>query len=432
MRRGLAPTAHLDANNKRGYVAGYSGTPIVRQPVRVGLVEIAPIDYRTPLYRLLAEDPRLDFTAIYASDAGIRSADLGFGQHVKWDSDLLAGYRSTFLRHASRNSVMAHPLQVWDWDVVRQVWNGRYDVLWVHGYYHPILQLAMLTQIAAGRALLFREEQTLLERRPLWKTALKQSWLRPLLSRSNCLYIGSENRRWLSRLGVPDSRLFHVPYCADNDYLQREASRLAPMKPELRRRLGLPREGKPVFMTASRLVEKKQPAFLLEGFRQARREVACSLLIVGSGPLRPELEAQVKRDAIPDVVFAGFMNRSEIAGAFAAVDGFVLASGHDETWGIVVNEAMNFALPILVTNRVGSATDLVEHGENGFIVSSTDTRELADRLAELAVSDERRVSMGRKSTTIIKGWNHRTGAEGAVRAIAAAVGTKRWQEASGD
>jgi glycosyltransferase involved in cell wall biosynthesis len=386
--------------------------------------------YRAPLYRLLADDPRVDFTAIYASDAGIRAADLGFGHDVMWDSDLLSGYRSIFLQDAHRTGVAGHAFSGWNWEVVQRVWSGRYDVLWVHGYYHPILQLAMLTQIATGRALLFREEQTLLERRPLWKTALKQSWLRMQLGRAKCLYIGTENRRWLERLGVPDSRLFHVPYCADNEYFQSEASRLRPMKSELRLRLGLSPQIKPVFLTAGRLVEKKQPAFLLEAFRRTRQEVECSLLIVGSGPLRRELEAQVERDNILDVVFAGFMNRSEIAHAFAAADVFVLPSGHDETWGIVVNEAMNFGLPIVTTNKVGSATDLVKRGENGYVVSSTDPQELAGRLTELAGSAERRDLMGRSSRAIIANWNHQVGFQGAISAIKAAVGSKRWEQAS--
>jgi glycosyltransferase involved in cell wall biosynthesis len=325
---------------------------------------------------------------------------------------------------------MWHPLIVWDWDVVSKVWNGRYDVLWVFGYYHPSLQLAMLTQIATRRALLFREEQTLLEPRPVWKTAIKQTWLRLLLTQARGLYIGQQNRRWLKKLGVPDSRLFHVPYCADNDHLRDEANRLRPDREAIRRRLGVPSTNTPVFLMVCRLIEKKQPGFVLEAFRRARAQTNCALLIVGSGDLRNELERQVARDSIPDVTFTGFMNRSEISAPFTAADAFVLGSSHDETWGIVINEAMNFGLPVVVTDKVGCAPDLVQEGHNGFVVSSTDPAQLSSRMVVLAESSSLRKAMGDASLDLVNRWRHEIAAEGAISAIAAAVGPRRWNLAT--
>jgi glycosyltransferase involved in cell wall biosynthesis len=150
------------------------------------------------------------------------------------------------------------------------------------------------------------------------------------------------------------------------------------------------------------------------------------LLVVGSGELQPELMNQVSRDRIQDVTFTGFLNRSEISESFAAADAFILASRHDETWGIVVNEAMNFDMPILVTAKVGSAQDLVQHGRNGFIVSATDPTELAERLVELADSASRRQEMGTRSSELVRAWDHKVAADGALRAIEAAAGARRW------
>ena len=64
-----------------------------------------PIQYFAPLYAYLNAAPDLEVTALYLSDFSIRGGrDVGFGQDVKWDLDLLAGYRSVFLGDAARRA----------------------------------------------------------------------------------------------------------------------------------------------------------------------------------------------------------------------------------------------------------------------------------------------------------------------------------------
>ncbi len=58
--------------------------------------------------------------------------------------------------------------------------------------------------------------------------------------------------------------------------------------------------------------------------------------------------------------------RSNIINNMIIADVFILPST-TESWGLIINEAMDFGLPIITTNQVGAAPDLVRHGENGFI-----------------------------------------------------------------
>ena len=74
--------------------------------------------------------------------------------------------------------------------------------------------MAVMTQRARRRPVLFREEQTLLAPRPRWKQALKSVALPLILGRATAVYIGSENRRWLQRFGFPEERLFPAPLTA--------------------------------------------------------------------------------------------------------------------------------------------------------------------------------------------------------------------------
>ena len=103
-----------------------------------------PIQYFAPLYAYLNAAPDLEVTALYLSDFSIRGGkDAGFGRDVKWDLDLLAGYRSVFLGDAARTR---EPGGFWSL-VAPQVWSelrsGRYDVLWLHGHNYAANLIAL-------------------------------------------------------------------------------------------------------------------------------------------------------------------------------------------------------------------------------------------------------------------------------------------------
>jgi glycosyltransferase involved in cell wall biosynthesis len=289
----------------------------------------------------------------------------------------------------------------------------------------------MSTQLARKKPLLVREEQTLLHRRPRFRRFLKAAVLGPILRRSYALYIGTENRRWFASYGVPADRQFFVPYSIDTERFLRDAAQLAPHRNDLRRAFGLSDLSSPVIVTVARLIPKKQPHVLLKAFMEVRKRRRCSLLFVGSGELESELRDYACRHKIRDVVFTGFVNQSDISRAYAAADIFALPSGFDETWGLAVNEAMSFGLPVVVSDKVGSSTDLVRDGVNGYVVPSTDVDALADRLEQLVVSDELRRSFQAASRQMVCEFaSYDVAAEGVRRAVAAAVGPERWAAAT--
>ncbi len=310
--------------------------------------------------------------------------------------------------------------------VVGEVVRGRFEVLSLGGYNSITYLLGAAAQRAMRRPLLFREEQTLLEPRSLAKTVAKEIALRALFRQGTALAISRENRRWFEHYGVPEERVFSTPYAVDNDGLQAAAQRLASDRRRLRLSFGIDDRGGVVILSVSRLVPKKQPLFLLEAFRRVRARMQCTLLIVGSGELEAQMRARVERDAIPDVKFAGFVSHSRIADAYGAADVFALLSRAHETFGLVVPEAMNFGLPIVVSDKVGCAPDLVADGLNGFIVSHADAEQAARAFARLIADAPRRQAMGRASLMRLESWSLDDEVDGFLRAIAAAVGPQRW------
>jgi glycosyltransferase involved in cell wall biosynthesis len=405
---------------------GRKPEPSSAMPIRLGLFAASPVYYQAPLYRRIAADPRIDFTAIFASDQGARRPfAIADDDEVEWGVDPLAGYPSTFLRRAALNPSGGSVLALRDCDIVGRIRRERFDALWVHGYHTVTHVLAAMTQKAIRRAVLYREEQTLMTPRPLWKTALKDVGLGWLFQESFGLFIGTANRRWFERWGMPADHLFHVPYAVDNEALRCTAFELGLRRHELRMEFALPTEA-PVIVSVGRLVEKKQPIHLLRAFARVRSEQPCSLLIVGSGPLKHEMRRVVASERIPDVVFAGFLDQTAVWRAYACADVFALVSSHDETWGLAVNEAMNFGLPIVVSDRVGSAYDLVQSDHNGFIVSHNDVDKLTSALHRLAASEDLRRRFGEASRAQIAPLTYDAAAAGLLAAIRAAVGESRW------
>jgi glycosyltransferase involved in cell wall biosynthesis len=176
-----------------------------------------------------------------------------------------------------------------------------------------------------------------------------------------------------------------------------------------------------VILFAGKLVAVKQPLLLLEAYRRVRQRYRCALLMAGDGPLRGEVEAEIRRSAIEDVHITGFLNQTEIPKAYAAADMLVLPS-RAEPWGLVVNEAMNFSLPIVVSDRVGCGPDLVRSGVNGEVFEHSSAGALETVLERCVSQPERLIELGRASLQRIQQWGLPETARGITEALNAVVG----------
>jgi glycosyltransferase involved in cell wall biosynthesis len=74
-------------------------------------------------------------------------------------------------------------------------------------------------------------------------------------------------------------------------------------------------------------------------------------------------------------------------------------------------------LPLVLSDRVGAAHDLLAHGENGFIVAAEDVDATAAALERLAADPALRKAMGERSRELVRGWGY----EPSVASFAAAV-----------
>ena len=82
---------------------------------------------------------------------------------------------------------------------------------------------------------------------------------------------------------------------------------------------------------------------------------------------------------------------------------YVLPSAYNETWGLAVNEAMACQKPILVSDKVGCAIDLVNNNKNGFIFKSENITDIINKIKQF--NTENIKLFGENSLSIVKNWS---------------------------
>src|SRR5262249_7463295 len=248
--------------------------------------------------------------------------------------------------------------------------------------------------------------------------ALKDTVLSPLFARVDAfLAIGTANRNHYLSLGVPAEKIFLTPYAVDNARFQAAAT--VDRGNEVRASLGLS-DSRPAILFASKLQPRKRVWDLWAAYERLSPngidEPAPYLILVGDGDQRADLEAAAARRGWSGVRVVGFKTQTPMPAYYAACDVFVLCSER-EPWALAVNEAMNAAKPVIVSDQVGAAIDLVEDGRNGYVVPVGDIDALSDRLRRITGDRSLAAWMGANRLRPISRWGFEADVKGLRQAL---------------
>jgi glycosyltransferase involved in cell wall biosynthesis len=289
----------------------------------------------------------------------------------------------------------------------------------LHGHNYAANIIALMAAQVAGMPIMMRGDTHLgLRRNGRIKSALRRPLMGTLYGLCDrLLAIGSANADFYRAMGVPDHKIFLVPFCVDNDRFISAANLSIDQKAEVRQRYGVPLD-RPLVLYAAKFVMEKRPDRLLEAVRRlnANSRRPFTLLMAGSGELEPKLRAMCVGRSLDNVVFCGFVNQSELPRLYAASDVFVLTS-EQESWGLAVNEAMCAGLPIVISREAGCVADLVHEGINGYTPSAGDIAGFAKSLQRLIEDEELRQRQGRASVMLINQWGYQQCLDGIRSAL---------------
>jgi len=383
---------------------------------KLAILTSHPIQYQTPLFQNLGNHPAIDLMVYYCWDFGAKKEtyDAEFGRKIRWDIPLMEGYKCKFLKNYSLKPFSDFWGQV-NFGIISELRKSDYGAVIVFGWNSFTNWLAFFTAFFKKTPVFLRGDnpfnQELLK--PKWKIKIKKIILGGLFKRiSAFLYVGEENKKFYKYYGVPEEKLFFCPHAIDNGRFA-AASKILSAKRD---------KNDIIVLFVGKLIEKKRPMDLLKAYEKSIFNFQFSifnttLLFVGDGILRPQLEKYAKDNNIQDVKFIGFKNQTELPQYYGSADIFVLPSGLGETWGLVVNEAMCFKLPVIISDVVGCDSDLVKHGENGYIFPTGDVEKLAEGLKNLIENPEKRKKFGEKSFEIIQNYTFEKDIVGILKAI---------------
>jgi len=371
---------------------------------RVLAIASHPVQYSAPLFRLMALHPRLDFHVAYCSLRGAEAGhDPEFGRSVKWDVPLLDGYTWTHVPNRGSGSESFFGLyNPGLWKLIRE---GHFDaVLCYTGYVRASFWMSYLAAKLSRTAFLFGTDSTGLTSRDgrTWKRALKRlAWPRLFRLADQVIVPSSATRDLILSLGISSDRVTRTPYVVDNDWWLAQSA--AVDRAAVRASWGAAQEDLVVLFCA-KLQPWKRPFDLLRAFAKIDRSGA-RLVFAGDGALRAQLAAEASALGIASRVrFLGFVNQTQLPAVYTSADVMVLPSEY-EPFAVVVNEAMCCGCPVIVSDRVGAAQDLIAPVCREFIFPCGDINALSEILARVLTGSADLKEVRRRAATHIRTWS---------------------------
>lgn len=389
---------------------------------RLAIVSTHPIQYYAPLFKRLSQSSQVQCRVFFTwSQSGAGTVrDPGFDRSIRWDIPLLEGYEFEFVRNiaarpgthhfwGTRNPGLNSAIEKW----------GAQAVL-VFGW-SLASHLSALRYFKGRIPVLFRGDSTLLNPRSRWRKLARQAFLRWVYGHIDvAMAVGSNNRDYYRWCGVPADRVAFAPHAVDSarfsDLNGEHEERAARWRSELR----IPDTAR-TLLYAGKFIPEKDSMLLLEAFLDSAADA--HLVLVGNGPLEPELRARAR--GCRNIHFLPFQNQQAMPAVYRLGQVFALTS-RSETWGLALNEAMASGRPVIASDRVGGARDLIEANVTGWTFESGNRRQLAEVIRTAMRQEPAQLKkMGDAALELIGRWSIAAAADGIERAVLELTGRRQ-------
>jgi glycosyltransferase involved in cell wall biosynthesis len=369
---------------------------------RVTVVSPEPTPYRSPLFDAIAARRDVDLTVVYAAPT-VSARQWRVEPHHR--AVFLEGIVIPGLRPLFRHDYPVTP------GITQALAAAEPDVVVVSGWSTFAAQAALAWCRAHDVPYVLLVESHDAGPRAAWRRVVKDAVVPHVVRGAAAwLAVGTLARESLIGRGAVDERVRIFANTIDVDSWAARADELASRRDTLRAELGAT-DDDVVVLFVGRLVPEKGLATLVDAVARLD-DPRIVVAIAGSGPQRTMLE-RLKGEVRIELL--GDLDEHRLAEAYVAADVFALLSTH-ETWGVVVNEAAATGLPLVLSDRVGAARDLLRDGDNGFLVPAEDPEAAAGALRALLDPEERRRA-GARSRDLVRSWGYGPSVEAFVAAV---------------
>lgn len=359
---------------------------------KIGIIIGHPTQFEGPLFQYISGEKIVDLEVIYYDSKRMNNVyDPELKMNLNWGIDLLSGYKYFAVPNKKEFSWLKGKLK-----------TGAYDLFIINGYNRFVLLYAMVLGKIYCKSISLRLD-TVEFNKPGF---LKKIFRKTLYFIFNIIFehffaIGTLTKNFLNGVGISDSRISIFSYAVDNDFFKKGSYLTTDEKSALREKLNIPATAK-IIISVAKFSVREAPWDLMKAFSLIKNR-NIHLLLVGDGPTRNELEEYSNNNFKRQATFTGYVKYPELPKYYGISDIFVHTSDN-EPWGVSVQEAMAAGLPVITSEFVGSAVDLIKEGQNGFIYKSENIQELKEKI--LTTLSLNKAEVKKINDIILNNWSY--------------------------
>ncbi|QHI72090.1 glycosyltransferase family 4 protein [Aminipila terrae] len=244
----------------------------------------------------------------------------------------------------------------------------QWDIIVISGYATPTGMVAITYLSAIGKKFGISADGGMIKN----DNGIKYKIKRWFISKASWwLSTGKVTTEYLGYYGAQTSRVFEYPFASVRES---DIGKVDVKKNDLRKDLGI--SEKLVVISVGQFVERKGFDILIKSCSLLRGDIG--VYIIGGRPTE-QYNKIIEELKLENINFIGFKTQEELKKYYLAADLFVLPTRED-IWGLVVNEAMAFGLPVITTNKCVAGLSMITDGKNGWIIPVEEHAVLADKI----------------------------------------------------
>jgi glycosyltransferase involved in cell wall biosynthesis len=276
-------------------------------------------------------------------------------------------------------------------------WINKFkpDVVNLPGYYEPAMNLVLFYCRLKGIKVVISADSTEGDNPNVWwREALK----RFIVTKAQGFFCyGSKSAEYIYKLGMKPKHILVANNAVDNQRVESVYKEAIFDRKSNKEAYNLRKYN---FIYVGRLISVKNLDNLLAAYKPLT-DSEWGLIILGDGSEEEKLKQYVAENHLEGVRFIVGQAWYDVPKILALGDVFILPS-YSEPWGLVVNEAMACGMPVIVSNKCGSAYDVVQEDQNGYTFDPYNVEELTNVFNKFVEEPEKIAMFGKKSREIIK------------------------------
>lgn len=279
----------------------------------------------------------------------------------------------------------------------------------IYGHYHHLFRWSIFFAKILGKNLILTSDATsiqgIADSKGI-KLKFKPIYFRFLYNIvANALFVPSNaSATYFKSIGIDSNKIVLTPYTVNEQFIQSAFERADIEKLRSIHQLE-PTDF--IFLFCSKLIERKRLDDLIIAFA-ALNSSNCKLIIIGDGPLKTKMiELARSLNILDQLIFPGLVDYAELPAYYKLANILVVPSEH-EPYGLTINEAMICGLPVIASDAVGAAADLIESHKTGWMYTVRDTEALGKVLNHALNNPSQLKEMSQACIDKMKTWSSAT------------------------